>query len=356
MRLYVNSVFFAITMGAFAFAQADLPRTISHQGQLVDESGEPVENETLDFTFRLYDSESGENGGNAIWTEDQQLQVREGLFNATLGSEAPLNLPFDEQYWLGITINDGDELTPRIPLDASPYAIKAHSVPDGSITGEKLSSMGASAGQALVWEGSIWIPQDLDFEESKWSIADDGIYFDDGKVGINTDDLQYDLHIQQAFGSSTGGLALYRNVDPDEKEWSLWNSDATNNFHFRYEGALKAWISFDDGAFNDTSDRRLKAGITDMKNVMEQVMTLEPVHYRFRGSERETIGFIAQDVKEIFPEVVSHESTDDVYGISYSGISVIAIQAIQEQQEIIERQEEAIDRLTEQVEYLLENS
>jgi len=352
MRLYANSVLFAITMGALAFAHADLPRTISHQGQLIDESGEPVENETLDFTFRLYDSEFGENG---IWIEEQQLQVREGLFNATLGSESPLNLPFDEQYWLGITIDDGDELTPRIPLDATPYAIKAHSVPDGSITGEKLSSMGASAGQALVWEGSIWIPQDLDVDESKWSIADDGIYFKDGQVGINTDDPQHDLHIIQSPTSAVGGVTLYRSNRPDELEWTLWNSDATGNIHFRHEDNLSAWIT-PDGEFNETSDQRLKADIAGMDDVIAKVMSLDPVRYRYRSSDDETIGFVAQDVKEIFPEVVSHESTDEVYGISYSGMSVIAIQAIQEQQEIIERQEEAIDRLTEQVEYLIENS
>ena len=129
-----------------------------------------------------------------------------------------------------------------------------------------------------------------------------------------------------------------------------------NYLHFRTEGSLRAWIGVDDGEYNVASDRRLKDGITDMKNTIEKVMSLDPVNYRFRGSERETIGFIAQDVKDVFPELVDYESTDDVYGISCSGISVIAIQAIQEQQEIIERQEEAIDRLTEQVEYLLENS
>ncbi len=352
MRLYANSVLFALTMGAVATVQADVPRTISHQGQLLGESGEPVENETLDFTFSLYASESGEN---AIWTEDQQLQVTEGLFNAILGSEQPLDLPFDEQYWLGIAIDDGDELTPRIPLSATPYALKAQSVPDGSITGQKLDSMGASAGQALVWEGSIWMPQDLDFDESKWSLADEGIYFDDGQVGINTDDPQHDLHIIQSPTSAVGGVTLYRSNRPDELEWTLWNSDATGNFHFRHEDSLSSWIT-PEGEYNEASDRRLKTDIASMDDVIAHVMSLEPVQYRFRGSDDGTIGFIAQDIKEIFPELVNHESTDGVYGISYSGISVIAIQAIQEQQEIIERQEEAIERLTEQVEYLLENS
>jgi hypothetical protein len=66
----------------------------------------------------------------------------------------------------------------------------------------------------------------------------------------------------------------------------------------------------------------------------------------------QSIGFIAQEVEPLFPEVVSKQEIEDpnsemkeVYGMDYSGMSVIAIKAIQEQQKLIEQLTKRIEEL-----------
>ncbi len=69
-------------------------------------------------------------------------------------------------------------------------------------------------------------------------------------------------------------------------------------------------------------------------------------------------GFIAQDVKQLFPELVfggSDNPKQDFLTLNYAGFSVIAINAMQEQQQQIERlkqQNEALNRRLERLENL----
>ncbi len=115
-------LFLVIAVTQFTLAQ--IPQTMSYQGVLTGTSGTPVPDGTVSLTFRLYDS--SENG-DTLWQETQDVQVTNGIFNVILGSNNPLNLPFDKQYWLGITISGGTELTPRVMLTASPYSLNSHS-------------------------------------------------------------------------------------------------------------------------------------------------------------------------------------------------------------------------------------
>lgn len=140
--------FILITIVHFsAYAQDN--HTISHQGFLTDEAGEPVEDDSYIFTFRIYDDETD---GDELWSENQVLQINNGVFNAQLGSEEPLDLPFDEPYWIGVEIDGGDELDPRMPLSATPYAMHALSVEDGAITGAKIDSAAIQAGENVTIE------------------------------------------------------------------------------------------------------------------------------------------------------------------------------------------------------------
>jgi hypothetical protein len=113
---------------------ADHP-TISYQGVLENETGGPVEDRAYVFTFRLYENE---NDDTPLWIENQVLPVRDGIVTAQLGSVEPLTLPFNDRYWLAISIDGGNELSPRIPPSASPYAIHALSIQDNSITSGKI--------------------------------------------------------------------------------------------------------------------------------------------------------------------------------------------------------------------------
>jgi len=103
-------------------AHAVVPRTVSYQGVLRDDEGDIVPDDTYSIEFNIYDVQSG---GTALWTETQSVEVTGGIFNVTLGELVYLGLPFDEQYWLGITVESESELTPRAELTAAPYALRA---------------------------------------------------------------------------------------------------------------------------------------------------------------------------------------------------------------------------------------
>ena len=106
------------------FTSGQIPQTISYQGVLTNVNGTPVVDGSYSLTFKLYDVPIN---GDSLWQETQNVQVTSGLFNVILGSVTPLNLPFDKQYWMGIAIGSGSELTPRIALTASPYSLNSHS-------------------------------------------------------------------------------------------------------------------------------------------------------------------------------------------------------------------------------------
>ena len=115
--------------------QGQIPQTINYQGILTDITGKPVADGTYNLTFKIYEVPTG---GNPIWSETHVIPTKNGLFNVILGSSNPLSIPFNRQYWLGISVGSEPEFTPRIQLTASAYSLNTRSVMDNSITSEKI--------------------------------------------------------------------------------------------------------------------------------------------------------------------------------------------------------------------------
>ena len=138
---HIETILISVLTTLLAFCSsntlAQLSRTISYQGVLSNADGSTIPDGAYDIIFSLYDEESG---GSPIWTEAQPVTVVNGIFNAIMGSVNSLDLPFEQPYWLGMTVNAGEELSPRIPLTASPYSFHAFTVSDSSITAEKIAS------------------------------------------------------------------------------------------------------------------------------------------------------------------------------------------------------------------------
>lgn len=118
------------------FSQS-IPETISFQGVLKDASGNVVSNGDYNLTFRIYNSETG---GTALWAETKLVNVVDGIFSTQLGSVTPINLPFDAAYWVGVSVGSDPEMTPRLPFTSVPYSRISLTVPDNSLTADKISS------------------------------------------------------------------------------------------------------------------------------------------------------------------------------------------------------------------------
>jgi hypothetical protein len=108
--------------------------------------------------------------------------------------------------------------------------------------------------------------------------------------------------------------------------------------------------------YSAISDRRVKENFSALSNVMTGVRSLKALSYNyiFDEEKRPEMGFIAQDVQEYFPQLV--DDMNGYLGVNYSGLSVVAIKAIQEQQEIIDKQQHLIEQLMERVEKLEKNA
>ena len=108
--------------------------------------------------------------------------------------------------------------------------------------------------------------------------------------------------------------------------------------------------------------------------MLKKVMLLRPKSYNWRAAEfpglafdpnKRSFGFLAQELKEIFPELVESGAIPDpkikrgprgaielvsgYYSVNYTGLIPILTEAIQEQQHIITSQEERLNTHEERI-------
>ena len=119
------------------FTIAQVPQTTSFQGLLTDSEGAVVADGDYSLNFKLYDVAIS---GTMLWEETQLVATVGGIFNVILGKVNLLDLPFDKQYWLEMTIDGGEILTPRVELTSSFYSLMSKSVEDSTISTAKLQN------------------------------------------------------------------------------------------------------------------------------------------------------------------------------------------------------------------------
>jgi len=128
-------------LSSAAVARADgPPMKINHQGRLFDPAMMPVTG-THTMTFAVYAAPSG---GTPLWTESQQLAFDDGYYATTLGAVTSFagDLFGGSTMYLGITVDDDGEMTPREPIDSVPYSMVAQNA-TGDITPHSVSVNGA---------------------------------------------------------------------------------------------------------------------------------------------------------------------------------------------------------------------
>lgn len=124
--------------------------TFAYQGFLTNATGQPI-NGNRALTFSLY---SVPSGGQPLWTEIRNGQgsvvIENGLFDVRLGEITPIppSVWDTPALYLGVKVEAESELSPREPIGLVPVAQRAITadqaelaltVPDGSITSEKLN-------------------------------------------------------------------------------------------------------------------------------------------------------------------------------------------------------------------------
>jgi Chaperone of endosialidase len=144
------------------------------------------------------------------------------------------------------------------------------------------------------------------------------------------------LHVfQEKFGlvlenTNSGDLWEF-SVDPATGNMNLFNNNSPAGFPVG---------TFATNGLYLPSDSRLKTDVAAVSmGVLEKVLKLNTMCYRYKvenASAKPSIGFMAQEVDELFPELTAiqraHDGTQESLSINYAGFGVLAIKAIQEQQ------------------------
>ncbi len=101
------------------------------------------------------------------------------------------------------------------------------------------------------------------------------------------------------------------------------------------------------GTITDVSDMRLKKNIAPLLNTLEQILKVEGVSFEMkdealgRGIE---FGVIAQELEKIFPELVFQDE-EGFRSVNYIGLIAPMIEAMKQQQHIINTQSERVNEL-----------
>ncbi|HPC98083.1 MAG TPA: tail fiber domain-containing protein [Bacteroidales bacterium] len=110
-----------------------------------------------------------------------------------------------------------------------------------------------------------------------------------------------------------------------------------------YEALWVYGNAYATGNFVSGSDERWKKDIVDLGDVLPAVKNIRSVYYNWKTEEfkdmdfstSRQIGFIAQDVEKYFPEVMSNDHNGYKL-LDYSRLTVVLLQAVKEQQKMIE--------------------
>jgi len=93
-------------------------------------------------------------------------------------------------------------------------------------------------------------------------------------------------------------------------------------------------ITADGTLTTNTSDARLKENLVaiDGSSTLEKIMTLKPYYYDWKDDPDapRDLGFLAQDMEKVFPDVVFTNPTDGYMGINYSRLPALIIASLQE--------------------------
>lgn len=151
--------------------------------------------------------------------------------------------------------------------------------------------------------------------------------------------------------------------DDDDTELASSSSDQmmmgfSGGYRFYTNDGYTTGVRLNTGnnTWSSLSDRRAKTQIEDLATATDRVAALRPVEYFYKSDSlrtHKTMGFIAQEVAEVLPEVVDvPNQAEQMYTIRYTELIPILTKALQEQQQANVDLESEVDTLRGEVQSL----
>jgi len=168
------------------------------------------------------------------------------------------------------------------------------------------------------------------------SLSCNNITINDHNINIGLGTLHFKV-------PSSGGHSLYENYDGG---FYILSDNGSANGVFLASQTATSWSA--------QSDKRIKRDIYSIDSVLSKVLKLNPVYFNYIKDASDCKireGFIAQEVEDLFPTLISSSSYDEeirdyIKGLCMYDLTPYIVKSIQEQQEIIVSQQSQIDKLT----------
>jgi hypothetical protein len=295
------------------------------------------------------------NGGGYRWyigTSEKMTMSSTG--NVGIGTSSPtgygptLQIAGTSAQDASFVLGDGSGTTTNRYLAASPGS--SGNFHFGTNTGDILIKTGLNPGTSVGTERMrITSGGFLKVSNNGSYISSTGTYHEIRQVNNSQNTL-----IFSNTGADPYGVDIqYNNASPN---------NATNNFLYCVDSTtLRAAIRSNGGLANYSgnnvnlaSDRRLKKDIVPLSNEWNNLKNIEVVKFRYKDSNEETAlyGAIAQQVQEIYPElvVITREATEnepEYYGLREQPFQWLTTKVLQEAMARIEEQQAQIEELKE---------
>jgi len=195
MRLMTMICLLSLITAGLASAYA--PPAMTFQGRVTEAGGGAVSDGNHSLTFRIYNQL---NGGAPLWNSTRNVNVQDGIFSVVLGQNNPLNLDFDEPYFIGVQYEAEAEMAPRVPFTSAPFALgvsEDHAVTalngrTGDIqllAGANVSITPVGAGFVIAATGAV--------ADNDWTVDGSNMYSNPtGSVGIGEMSPASKLHVK----------------------------------------------------------------------------------------------------------------------------------------------------------------
>jgi len=157
-----------------------------------------------------------------------------------------------------------------------------------------------------------------------------------GKVRTDDEILVY---------SSSGINVILGESAANRGKVSVFDENSVARSVIAFDAAGLGFMQTDNYFTN--SDRRLKTEIHELSDALETIGALRGVTYQWKEKAEagDQIGFIAQEVELVLPELVSTNEETGYKSVAYANVTAVLVEAMHDQQDQIELMQAEIDSL-----------